>query len=103
MTSAADIAASLEDRFAPLGDVRAKAMFGGFGLFADGVMFALVTKDGTPYLRADDTTASRFLDRGSSKHRPMPYWSIPAEVLDDDAALLEWAEQALDVARTHSK
>ena len=91
-------AEALRDDLAPLGDVSLKAMFGGYGLFESGVMFALVDRNGEPFLRAVEATEPRYVAAGSHKHG-MPYWSIPDDVLADNATLLDWAREALDVAR----
>ena len=94
----AAMADRLLDELAPLGAVTAKKMFGGYGLFDDGVMFAIVDSTGHPYLRADETTAPVFVDSGSEKHGRMPYWRIPSEVLADPDQLLAWAGEARSVA-----
>lgn len=83
----------------PLGDVSSKKMFGGHGIFCSGVMFGLIDSNGTVHLRADNTSAVTFEERGSSKHGRMPYWTVPSEVLASETELLEWAAQSLEVAR----
>ena len=98
-----DRAAALVDDLAPLGDVTAKKMFGGYGVFESGVMFVLIDPSGTPCLRASDETRRRYTDAGGAKHGKMPYWSIPDDVLADEAVLLQWASEALDVARAAKK
>ncbi len=95
----ADMAARLVDELAPLGDVTAKKMFGGYGLFEEGVMFVLVDSAGTAHLRADDTTSEKFASAGCEPHGRMPYWQIPTAVLDDPDQLVEWATTARNVAR----
>lgn len=97
-----DRAEALVDDLAPLGDVSLRKMFGGYGVFESGVMFALVDSNGVPHLRAVAETEPRYVAAGSTKHG-MPYWSIPEPVLADEAALLEWAAEALDVARAAKK
>jgi DNA transformation protein len=82
-----------------LGPVTSKKMFGGHGIFCDGVMFGLIDSQGTVHLRADDTTAERFEEHGSTKHGRMPYWTVPAGILDTESELASWAAQALEVAR----
>lgn len=84
---------------APLGDVTARKMFGGRGIFCDDVMFALIDTAGTVHLRANEETAEGFEAAGSTRHSRMPYWTIPPEVADDDDLMLEWGRRALDVAR----
>ncbi len=96
----AAMAERLRDDLAALGNVTTKKMFGGHGVFEDGIMFALVDSQGTPYLRADDATSSTFEQAGAQRHGKMPYWTIPSPVLDDERTLVEWADRALGTART---
>ena len=56
----------------PLGDLQARRMFGGYGVFANGVMFALIDPDGVAHLRAGPDTQPRFEAAGSVKHARMP-------------------------------
>ncbi len=95
----AEAAAAIVADLAPLGDVTSKKMFGGHGIFCDGVMFVLIDSKGTVHLRADDATATRFEERESMKHDRMPYWTVPADVLASETELVEWAARSLDVAR----
>src|SRR5262245_41513906 len=46
--------AFVADVFSAMGQVTVKRMFGGAGVYADGVMFALVWGDGTIGVKADD-------------------------------------------------
>lgn len=86
------------DELAVLGNVTARAMFGGYGVYADGVMFAIVDPEGSLFLRADDSTSARYVEAGSPKHAGMPYWGVPAKALDDADALLALAREAVSVA-----
>lgn len=99
-SAAAGAAGALVDELQPLGAVRSKRMFGGYGIFAGDVMFALVDPEGRPFLRVDDRTRPRFEQDGAQAHGRMPYWSIPPSVRGDDDLLLTWAREALDVARS---
>lgn len=79
----------------PLGAVTAKKMFGGHGVFREGVMFAIVDAEGRCFLKADARMAERYDEAGAGKHGRMPYREIPATVRDDQASLLDWARTAL--------
>lgn len=100
-----DFIAHLHDLFRPLGPIRLRAMFGGHGLYHDGLMIALVIDDGL-YLKTDEQTRPRFAQAGCtpyqyvSKGRTMPlsYWSVPEEAMDDAQALLPWARLACAAA-----
>ena len=96
---AASRAEQLIADLAPLGDVTAKSMFRGQGVFESGVMFAMVDREGVVRLRADDDTSRALVDAGGHKHDRMPYWSIDDDVRTDPDKLITWAELALEVAR----
>lgn len=97
----------LRELLAPLGRIDARRMFGGWGLYADGVIVAIVA-DGELMLKTDAQTRPLFERAGCSAfvHRAkgradvaMSYWSVPGEALDSPEAMLPWARLALDAAR----
>ena len=81
-------------------------MFGGTGIYRDGVFFALATSDGSIFLKCDAETEPRFRAAGASpftygrdrRQITMSYWSLPNEALDDADALKLWAELAYQAA-----
>lgn len=82
-----------------------RAMFGGVGIYADGLFFALLDDD-TTYFKVDDRTRPSFEARGMGPFlpygdpaRPMRYHQLPPDVLEDPAELAPWVEAAVDVAR----
>lgn len=98
-SEAAGVAADFVERIGPLGDVTSKKMFGGHGIFESGKMFAIVDSAGDLFLKAGEANQDRFEAAGAEKHGRMPYWSIPADVLDDDAALQEWTAAAIAASK----
>lgn len=96
----------LKECLRDLGSVRAKRMFGGAGVFADGVMFGLVIDD-TLYLKADAETQPAFEAEGlapfsysrSGRAVALSYWRAPERLLDDGEEMRAWASRALSVAR----
>lgn len=88
------------DRLSGLGDVEARRMFGGHGLYHHGTIFG-IEHDGRLYLKTDASSRPAFLERGMSPFRPTErqtlhrYFEVPADVLADDDALLEWATAAV--------
>jgi DNA transformation protein len=89
--------------------VRARAMFGGVGLYAGDVFFALIADD-VLYFRADDATRGEFEALGMPPFRPfeehgpvMSYYQLPEEVLEETDALRRWAERAIAGARAKRK
>ncbi len=93
----------LVDDLSELGEVTARKMFGGYGIFESDVMFVLIDPAGRAHLRADESTLTRFEAVRAAKHGRMPYWSIPDAVLADHDQLIAWAGEALEVARTAKK
>ncbi|MDQ0317689.1 TfoX/Sxy family protein [Amorphus orientalis] len=96
----------IEDLFAPLGPVGVRNMFGGQGVYYDGLMIALVAY-GTVYLKTDTETVPEFEAAGSepftyvAKDRSpvvMSYWRLPEEAIDDPDAFRTWAEKAVAAA-----
>jgi DNA transformation protein and related proteins len=96
----------IRDLFQRFGAVTVRRMFGGAGLFADGVMFGLVS-GGQIYLKADATTVTWFERECcrpfeySTKHGKRAltsYWRLPDGLYDDDYELAQWARHALEAA-----
>jgi DNA transformation protein len=91
----------------PLGPVRARAMFGGWGLYHGGRMFGLIVEDRL-YLKTDDTTRAAFESAGGEpfvygagtgrKPVTLSYWTPPPDASDDAHALLPWARRAVEAA-----
>ncbi|MEQ8405396.1 MAG: TfoX/Sxy family protein [Oceanicaulis sp.] len=96
------------DLFSGLGPVRSRRMFGGAGLYAEEVMFALVADD-VIYLKSDEALAAELEARGCGPFifetkdggaTPMRYWRLPEDALDEESAALFWGRRALGVAIT---
>lgn len=107
MSSAREFAEFLCEQLQPLGPVEARRMFGGCGLFLDGLMFAIVVDD-TLYFKTDDTSRAAYAQEGlgpftyGTKNGDkviMGYWKAPSRCLDDADELLTWARPAVTVAR----
>lgn len=99
----------------PFGDdVTGRAMFGGHGFWDGADMFALLSSEGKLYFKADEATEPTFrkarakqfapeMSRGDGATMAMPYWTVPASILKDDARLAEWTERAIAVGHATSK
>jgi DNA transformation protein len=82
-------------------------MFGGAGLYSDGVMFALVDQ-GVIYLKADERAIPTFEREGACAFSYATkdgvralnsYWRLPERLYDEPDELAEWARRALAAAR----
>lgn len=95
----------LRDLFEPLGPISARAMFGGHGLYFDGMIIGIIIQDAL-YLKVDEGTRARFEAAGSapfvydSRGRTieMGYWSAPEEALDSPEQMQPWARLAIAAA-----
>ena len=97
----------IRELFSEFGTVQVRRMFGGAGLYADGVMFGLVSDD-LIYLKADAGTIPAFERENCApfqyttkhgKRAVMSYWRLPDRLYDDAGELAQWVRQALAVAR----
>ena len=89
--------------------LRARGMFGGVGIYAGQLFFALIADD-TLYFKVDDSNRPEFERLGMRPFQPygeggevMQYYQVPAELLDDPEALRPWAEKAIAVAANKRK
>lgn len=84
------------------GNVTGRAMFGGYGVYLDGLIIALLSDD-TVYFKVDDSNRPDFEAAGMGPFRPMgevmQYYEVPADVLEDRERLAQWAHRAADVSR----
>ncbi len=78
-------------------------MFGGVGIYAQGLFFALIAEDRL-YFKVNDATRPDFERRGMEPFRPfgedsaMGYYEVPADIVEDVNQLETWMEKAIDVA-----
>ena len=97
----------LHEVFQDFGTITSRKMFGGYGIYHDGVMIALVADD-MLYLKADQTTEKEFIDQGmtafeydkAGKKVRMSYYLAPEEIYDDPDQAVYWAKLAYRAALT---
>lgn len=95
----------VRELLAPLGPISTRRMFGGAGIYCDGVMLALV-EDDVLYFKADAATRARyeaeymspFTFEGQTRPVATSYWRAPDRLYDEPDDLLEFAREAMGVA-----
>lgn len=95
----------LHELLEPLGQVRTRKMFGGHGVYCDGLFIAIVIDDQL-YLKVDELTQPAFAAAGcepfvyTGKGKPvqMSYWKAPEEALDSADSMRPWAQRAIAAA-----
>ena len=94
------------DQHAALPELRAKAMFGGHGLYSGAHFFAILDA-GRVFFKVDATTRGAYEGRGMpaftyvQQGRPLTlhYFEVPPDILEDRNALTVWATQAIQTAK----
>lgn len=95
----------LQEWLSPLGEISARAMFGGHCLYCDGLTFALLAGN-TLYLKADELSRAHFTDLGLRPFQPFPdkpevmqYYPPPPEFFDNGEEMERWGRLAVEAAR----
>jgi len=101
------LVAHILDMLQDFGGISARRMFSGYGLFRQGAMFGLISRD-TLYLRVDDRNRPDFIAAGSRVFRYSRgptreieirgYMECPPDILEDTEAMLHWAKAAASAA-----
>ena len=97
------------DQLGALPDLRAKAMFGGHGLY-QGEHFFGILFEGRLYFKTDGKSQPDYTMRGMvpftyeqrGRKMTMQYHEVPPEVLEDRVELVAWANRAIQAAVTKS-
>lgn len=98
----------IKEQLTEFSEVHIKKMFGGIGLFRDGMMFGKIGND-TLWLKVDEHNQADYEAKGmkafysEKKKKGMPYWEVPAEVIEDKALMKEWAMKAFEAAQRAKK
>jgi len=95
-----------DDLFAPFGKIVVRRMFGGEGLFRDGLMFAIVHEEKL-YFKTSEESRQAFIAEGvgplffkfkNAEGVLTSYYELPDRLYDDPEELAQWARAAFAVA-----
>ncbi|MBA5685849.1 TfoX/Sxy family protein [Rugamonas apoptosis] len=100
-----DFLSYLSDVLAPLGSVRSKRMFGGVGIYIDGLFCAIILDD-CLYFKADDDNEAQFRAAHCVQFTyqklgetcALRYYRVPDEAMDDASDMLRWARLGMAAA-----
>jgi len=89
----------------PFGTAKARRMFGGHGVYLDGLMFAIVSGD-TLYLKADEMNRVEFEQAGcakfgyarNGKRATLNFFQAPGDAMESPELMLPWARTAYAAA-----
>lgn len=93
------------EQLAGLPDLRSRRMFGGVGLYGGELFFGLIDDD-TLFFKTDGTNSAEYVARKMPRFMPFPerpeavmaYYQVPADIIEDNEALLDWARKSVAVA-----
>lgn len=94
------------ERLEPLGRIKPRRMFGSWGLYCDGIFFAIVA-DEILYLKVDSVSRPDFEAAGlaaftysmkDGRQQSLSYYPMPEAALDDEGEFLAWARRGLEAA-----
>lgn len=78
------------DLFAEIPSITSRKMFGGYGIYKHGMIFAIESRGSKPF-----TYVGR-----NGKRYAMSYWGLPEEIMEDRQALQEWVEKAVAASKS---
>jgi DNA transformation protein len=86
-----------------LGDVNGRKMFGGYGIFIEDAMFAMVSSQGEIHFKVDDGNRSKYEATGSLQFHNMPYYQLPEAIFQNEDELFAWAKESMAIAYANKK
>jgi DNA transformation protein and related proteins len=100
----------IQEKFQPFPGISFKKMFGGMGLYKNGIVFGMIIQ-GELYFKADEKNQEEFKSRDShpftyqsrGKEVTLPYWLLPEEILENGGELEEWIEKSYEVGVRRKK
>lgn len=100
-----DFVAHVVDLLQALGPVYSRRMFGGHGVFLDGMMFALIVNHDLFFKVDDDNRAdfeaeglTPFTYQSQGKSRSLSYYQAPEEVLESLDIMRDWGNRGFAAA-----
>jgi DNA transformation protein len=110
MPVSADYLSYVLEQLAGLPRVTSRRMFGGIGLYSNGVFYGLIDND-TLFFKVNDSNRGDYVARNMAAFRPfrdkpdlsMSYFTVPADALEDRDELAVWARKSIAVAAASPK
>jgi DNA transformation protein len=105
MASSKEFIAFLHEVFESFGPIQAKRMFGGYGIYHDGLMFGLVINNQL-YLKSDAENLGYFQEEGlgpfiydmKGKAVQLSYHQAPEAMFDERDVAAQWARRSWHAA-----
>lgn len=100
-----------QDLLGRIPGITSRAMFGGYGIYKNGVIFAIIADDRL-YFRVTESNIDDYkhsgsepivYQRGNHKKTTMPYWLLPEEIMEDPEKIPAWVEKAVQASKESKK
>jgi len=97
----------MDEVLAQISGITSRAMFGGYGIYKDGVVFAIIADDQL-YFKVNETNKANYEHRDSEpfmytmpngKKMAMAYWLLPEEIMEDKRELERWVETSVAISK----
>lgn len=93
------------DLLSPYGEIKVKPMFGGYGVYKDGIIVAIIADDEL-YFKVDHTNQQQYENYNSeafsyknkNKIVKMSYWKLPLEIIENEEELSVWLDQSYNIS-----
>ncbi|MBT3362579.1 MAG: TfoX/Sxy family protein [Chloroflexi bacterium] len=101
----------LSEVLADIDGISSRAMFGGYGIYKEGIIFAIIA-DEQLYFKVDQSNRSDYeqygshpfvYSQGKTKSTTMSYWELPADIQEDRHEIAKWVEKAYEVSKNRKK
>lgn len=98
------------EKLSPHGPIKARAMFGGYGIYYEDIIFASIVENEL-YFRIDEHNrkdyegfASKpFIYEGMNKPVIMPYLTLPEEILNNPLELPKWIQKSVQASLRYKR
>lgn len=97
----------LDEILRDVSGITSRPMFGGYGIYQDGVIFAIITGGGL-YFKVDSTNQADYEKEGSQpfqyamkngKTTKLSFWEIPQSIMENPALVAVWVQKSVDASR----
>ncbi len=91
--------------------ITSKSMFGGYGLYLDGIIFGIIAES-TLYFKVNETNRAHYETLGSApfaysskdqKKVAMSYWEVPEEIMTDREQIDAWVRESAEISGAKKK
>lgn len=101
----------LNDVLGHVTELSSKSMFGGYGIYQKGIIFALIAYDQL-YFKVGTSNQSDYVEMGSKPFTyqrknhlktTMSYWLVPEEIMDNKDEIVKWVDKSVQASKSSRK